>query len=346
MFLYIILFLSFVLNFYVLFRLTGLLSLKRGWIFLLVALVCSISFIGALFLRHWSDNIITRIIFSIVTYWYGILWLLFSTLIIYEIVKLFVKVKPYYAGMGIILLVAAITIYSMINTQLIRIKKVSIPGPANISIAQISDVHIGSVSGWFFKRVVNKINDASPDLVLITGDLVDNANGNTHKALEALKTLKAPVLFVTGNHEGYAGVGKVAEMLTTLNVKVLRNAAADFNEIQIIGIDDGIDIEEVQSIVSRLRDENKFCILMYHRPPNDLNALSQTGVNLTLCGHTHKGQIFPFYFVVKHFFKHIYGLYEYPGGSLYVTSGTGTWGPRMRFGSISEIVLVQIRKNY
>ncbi|HBG27559.1 MAG: hypothetical protein A2Y10_15495 [Planctomycetes bacterium GWF2_41_51] len=344
MFLYIILILSFVLNFYVLCRLAGMLAVKRGIIFFAVAVLLSISLIVASMLRHWFDNTITKIIFSIVTYWYGILWLLFSTLIVYEIIKLFIKIKPYNAGIAILLIVAVLTVYSMINTQLIKIKKVSIPGSANIDIAQISDIHIGSVSGWFFKRVISKINDANPDFVLITGDLVDNANGHTRKALEVLKTLNAPVLFVTGNHEGYAGVEKVTEALKSLDVTVLRNQSADFNDVQFIGIDDGVHANELKSIIDGLRDTSKFCILMYHRPPNDLNLLSRTGVNLTLCGHTHKGQIFPFNFVVKNFFKNIYGLYEFPGGNLYVTSGTGTWGPRMRLGSRSEIVLIQIRE--
>jgi len=345
MFLYIILLLSFVMNFYVLSRLAGMLAIKRGIVFFAVAVLCSISLVAASMLRHWFDNTLTKIVFSIVTYWYGILWLLFSTLIVYEIVKYFIKLKPHNAGIGIISIVAILTLLSIVNTQIIEVKKIEIPGSANIDIAQISDIHIGSVSRFFFNRVISKINDANPDFVVITGDLVDNANGHTRKALEALKTLNAPVLFVTGNHEGYAGVEKIAETLRSFDVVVLRNQSADFNDIQFIGIDDGVQKEEMKNIIDRLRDKSKFNILLYHRPPNDLDFLLQTGVNLTLCGHTHKGQIFPFNFVVKKFFKNIYGLYEFPGGNLYVTSGVGTWGPRMRLGSRSEIVLIQIRED-
>jgi predicted MPP superfamily phosphohydrolase len=280
----------------------------------------------------------------VVTDWYGILWLLFSTLIIYEILRLFIKINPVTAGFAIIEIVAVITIYSMINTQFLHVRKVTIPGSVNCDIVQVSDIHIGSVSKWFFKRIINQINAQNPDLVLIMGDLVDNINENTRDALQELKKIKVPVVFTTGNHERYAGIEKTQQVLEGLNVKVLRDNYVDMNEIRIIGVDDGTEDSKIKNIAQCYNDNTKYNILMYHRPL-DLGLLSQTGANLTLSGHTHKGQIFPFYFVVRHFFPNIYGVYKYQGGILNVNSGCGTWGPRMRFGSRSEITVIQIRRD-
>ena len=76
----------------------------------------------------------------------------------------------------------------------------------------------------------------------------------------------------------------------------------------------------------------------------ELKTFSQTGLDLVLSGHTHSGQIFPFNHIVRLFYKPSSGLHKYNNTYQYITSGTGTWGPRMRLGSRSEIVLLEIRK--
>jgi len=91
-------------------------------------------------------------------------------------------------------------------------------------------------------------------------------------------------------------------------------------------------------------DNSKFCILMCHRPVK-LKTLSKTGINLALTGHTHAGQIFPFNYIVGLFYPYVSGLHNHNNTYIYGTSGTGTWGPRMRLGSRSEIVRLEIRKN-
>lgn len=340
-----ILVLSFVLNFYVLWRLAGLLAIKRGWIFWLVVIICSSSLIISSLIRGYSDTIISKFQFMVVTDWYGILWLLFCTLLVYEFVRLFVNIKPQTAGFGIIGIVAVLTIYSMINTQFIKVKKLTLKANVNRNIVVVSDVHIGSVSKMFFKRIINKINSEKPDMVLIVGDLVDNIKHTSKEALVELKAINVPILFSTGNHESYAGLKNVQGALEKLGIRVLRNERVDYNDIEIIGIDNDTDADEIKGIYDRLYKQSKYCILMYHKPL-DLNMLSDIGADLTLSGHTHKGQIFPFYFVVKYFFPEIYGLYDYNGGKLLVSSGAGTWGPRMRLGTNAEIISLQLRTDY
>lgn len=345
-FLSVILSSSFILNFYVLWRLCGLFAIKRGLVFWILVFICSISLIGSAMLRHSVDNIITKIVYIVVVNWYGILWLLFSTLIIYEITRLFVKIPPFTAGICILSIVALVTIYSMINAQLIHVRKLTIPGNTDCNIIQLSDIHLGSVSTNFLKRVIDKTNSLNPDLIFITGDMVDSLGNNTQEAIATLKNLQAPAFFVTGNHEMYTRRTEVIEILSQANIKTLADEIADFNDIQIIGIDESDDIKNLRNIVGKLKiDPSKFTVLLSHRPVS-AKMLSQMKINLALCGHTHAGQIFPFNFIVGLFQKPVSGLHKYENGWLYVTSGTGTWGPRMRLGSRNEIVFIQIRKSY
>jgi predicted MPP superfamily phosphohydrolase len=343
-FISVILVLSFLINFYVLSRLCSLFGIKKGAAFWVILLYAGVSLVGASILQSSSGDIISRMVYTVSAGWLGVLWLLFVTLIVYEILRLFIKISPSSAGVLIVTLVGLVTLYSIINAHWVRIKSLTIPGPTDCNIVQLSDIHIGSVSANFVKRIIDKTNALNPDLVLITGDLVDNYNANTQKAVGLLKNLKAPVFFVTGNHERYVGPRRVKKSLTAANVKVLNNELADYGQIQIIGVDYNDSERNLERVIQGLKiDNSKFCILMYHRPI-ELKTLAKTGVNLVLSGHTHAGQIFPFNYIVGLFYPYLSGLHKYNNTYQYITSGTGTWGPRMRLGSRSEIVLLEIRK--
>jgi len=162
-----------------------------------------------------------------------------------------------------------------------------------------------------------------------------------------MQNLSTPVLFVTGNYEGYVGIERVTKALQAANVNVLRNQTKDFGPLRIIGIDYSDNRKKLQPILQHLSsDSNRFTLLMTHRPV-ELETLSMAHIDFALAGHTHAGQIFPFNYIVRLFYPYLSDLHKYNdhGTSIYVTSGTGTWGPRMRLGSGSEIVLLKIRKN-
>lgn len=344
-FISIILLLSFVLNFYVLWRMSSLFKIKRDVIFWIIYFVCASSLVSSVALRFYFDNIITKIIFAIGAGWVGIAWILFSILIVYEVVRLFIKIQPSVAGVAILIIVGILTIYSMINTQFVRVKKLVIPGNTNSDIVQITDVHLGSTSQKFLQKIIDKTNTLEPNVIVITGDLVDEYNENVRKALQRLRAFKAKVFFVMGNHEMYAGAQNVADVLAEANVTVLRNQLADCNEIQIIGIDENTDLRDINFVIQRLnRNKSKFCILLTHRPISP-KVLADNQIEFGLAGHFHGGQIYPFNYVVQYLYKYISGLYKEGNSSIYVSTGTGTWGPRMRLGSRSEIVHIKIRKS-
>lgn len=208
-------------------------------------------------------------------------------------------------------------------------------------MVQISDVHIGSRQGGFMRRIVSKINAQKPDSVVVTGDLIDSSAVGFDE-LAPLQDLNAPTYFVIGNHERYADLTKMLGIAKQLGMITLRQAAATQGELQIIGIDDADRRDQVgQMLPSIAVDATKFVVLLYHRPVGWTAARAQ-GVDLMLSGHTHNGQIFPFNYLVKQQFARIKGLYQAGEASLYVSSGTGTWGPLMRLGSANEITIIDM----
>ena len=132
------------------------------------------------------------------------------------------------------------------------------------------------------------------------------------------------------------------ERLQCLGVTVLRTATITQGAIQLIGIDDSEDPSQVEREIARLDIyPQRFVLLLYHRPQG-LAAAAAAGVDLMISGHTHNGQIVPFNLVVKNVFEQIVGLFTHGETKLYVSPGTGTWGPVMRLGSRGEVTLFEV----
>lgn len=213
----------------------------------------------------------------------------------------------------------------------------------DFDFVQISDVHIGSRSRVFLERLVEKINSLNPKFLCITGDFID-ATGVNRSELVSLQKLDCPIFFSIGNHERYEDLDKILERLASLGVTILRSEVAHpSKEIQLIGIDDQEDVKQVDTELKKINfSQNVFTILMYHRPKGFEDA-EKAGIDLMLSGHTHKGQVFPFNLVVKKVFRYVSGLHRLGSSLLYVSQGTGTWGPVMRVGSFSEITLFEVK---
>ena len=239
------------------------------------------------------------------------------------------------------LLGLANAMYPVVRRFSLQAKRLKQP----VRFVQITDVHIGSRSHSFLERVVDRIIALDPDFLCITGDFVD-AWGVSEHDLSSLKRLECPVYFTIGNHERYEDLDRILERLDNLGVTILRNRCTPFrDDIQVIGIDDRDDALQVQRELAKMSlDGDRFTLLLYHRP-RGLEAAGKKGVDLMLSGHTHNGQIFPFHFAVKNVFERIAGMYELGGARLFVSQGTGTWGPVMRVGTRSEITLFEMEPN-
>ena len=223
-------------------------------------------------------------------------------------------------------------------------------------IAQLSDVHVGRTIGKeFVQECVNRINDLQPDMVVITGDLVDMKIEHIADALAPLKELQSRfgTFFVLGNHEYFHHAPSIVSHLSTLNIKPLLNEnvlikdkSAAFN---LVGINDLIskrmgvmpyDIEKAFKGV----DETLPTIVLAHQPKSTL-VMQHKHYDLMISGHTHGGQIFPFGLLVMADQPYLAGLYDVDKSrQIFVSRGTGYWGPPVRVLAPSEISVLHLQQ--
>lgn len=275
----------------------------------------------------------------------GVGWLALVVLLGHDLLYLIFRFPVSISRWVVVGVIGCLTLYSFVNAWRIQIQSIDISAPVNITIAQLSDIHRGSVSENHLRRLVQKTNGLNPDVVLITGDLVDPAGRLSAESISPLNELTASVYWITGNHERYAGLDKVMAMLEETPVIPLRNEAVEVGGIQLIGIDDSEDRGQVAQVLPSIAlDPDKFTILMYHQPEG-VEAASRAGVDLMLSGHTHNGQLWPFNWVVRSRFQYLKGLHTIDGMKLYISTGSGTWGPPMRLGSRNQVTLIHLKKN-
>jgi predicted MPP superfamily phosphohydrolase len=228
---------------------------------------------------------------------------------------------------------------------------------SGFTIAQVSDLHVGPTIGErHVRRIVDQVNATRPDLVAITGDLVDGGVADLRGAIEHLGKLSAPhgVFFVTGNHEYYTQeVEAWMAELARLGIRVLRrdrvaigDAGASFD---LAGVNDwsawrppGVTYEDDLGAALAGRDPDRSLVLLSHQPRvASVGQAVRAGVELQLSGHTHGGQIAPWNVVVAAVFPYVKGMYRHEedgrAGQVYVSRGTGYWGPPLRLGAPPEI---------
>jgi predicted MPP superfamily phosphohydrolase len=239
-----------------------------------------------------------------------------------------------------------------IRTEHVTIRTTKLPETQPpIRIAQISDVHLGLiVREARLGRILEKVKEASPDLLVSTGDLVDGQTDNLTRTVEMFREINPRLgkFAITGNHEFYAGLQLSVDFMKEAGFTVLRGEGVTVSEtLNIAGVDDpagrGFDAVKEgpeKEILSGL-PRDKFTVLLKHRPV--VSEGSPGLFDLQLSGHAHKGQIFPFTLLVRLFFPMISGSYDLPSGSfLYVSRGSGTWGPPIRFLSSPEVTVIDI----
>lgn len=220
-------------------------------------------------------------------------------------------------------------------------------------IAQLSDVHIGDILGQRFLRgVVEQTNRTKPDLIAITGDLVDGSVEELGPAVAELAKLKARhgVYFVTGNHEYYSGAESWIAFLRRLGIVVLENQRVSIGDrgddgtnnrvsFDLIGVPDhhARPLKPNMQGAALHRDPERELVVLAHQPVQVKDAVA-INAGLQLSGHTHGGQMVPFNLLTSLVQPHIAGL-DHAGGNtqIYTSRGTGFWGPPMRVLAPAEI---------
>lgn len=245
-----------------------------------------------------------------------------------------------------------------------RVVEVEVPIAAlhpdldGLRVVQLSDVHVGpTIRGSWLSQVVDVVNELDADLVALTGDFVDGFVDDLHPELEALGRIQARhgAFFVTGNHEYYwdgpawcAAVDALGPTVLINEHRVLEHGAA---RLLLAGVPDlgaARHVPEHASDPARARagaPAHDLSLLLAHQP-RSIYAAAEAGFDLQLSGHTHAGQYFPMSVLIYLMQPYVSGLSQHPGSNtqIYVSRGTGYWGPPNRAGSPSEISLLTLRR--
>lgn len=267
---------------------------------------------------------------------------------------------------GLALLAAlAAAVYGFFEAGRIRTERLTIttprlsPADGRIRVVQISDVHLGLIVGEErLERILAVIRRERPDILVSTGDLLDGrlsrqeGSGRYRKLAAMLTAVRPPsgMFAVTGNHEFYAGLEQSLEVTKRAGFRVLRNESVQLdNGLVISGCDDpagrrmGLPPPPGTSESELLRSlpPDRFRLHLKHRPQVEPGSAGLFDVQLS--GHTHHGQIFPFFLLVRSGYPLADGTRSLPGGSLiHVSRGSGTWGPPIRFLAPPEVTVIDI----
>lgn len=224
------------------------------------------------------------------------------------------------------------------------------------TIVQLSDLHVGASLGvdWL-NGVVDVANNADADMIAVTGDMVDGSPAHLWSDIQPLARLQARdgVFGVSGNHEFYSGIERWLpafeavglNMLENRNVMVRRGSA----NMLVGGVSDYEGVRFGRKYKSDFHkamhggEAADFRLLLAHQPASAYKAHA-AGWNAMLCGHTHGGQVFPFMAVVTMVQPYLSGLHDHNGMQVYVSRGTGFWGPPFRLGAPAEITRVTLRR--
>jgi len=238
-----------------------------------------------------------------------------------------------------------------IRTECLIITTTKLPaGTDRLTIVQLSDVHLGLINrSERLAPMLAAAEAAHPDILVVTGDLVDAQINHLTGLAEMFRTIKPKYgkFAIMGNHEYYAGTEKALEFIRDAGFTMLRNESVASGPITLVGADDrtGVQLKlrkavPEQTLFSGL-SRDKFTVLLKHQPFIDQASVGL--FDLQLSGHTHKGQLFPFTCLTRLSYPLNAGRYDLGKGSLlYVNRGAGTWGPPIRFLAPPEVAVIQL----
>jgi len=294
--------------------------------------------------------------------WMGTLVILLSAFAVVDLVTLFgLVLKPWVAplrygavGVTVVLaIVAWIGGYVRPRTVELEVELPNLPAAADgLVVAHLTDLHLGALIGEKrLRSVIEQIRGMNPDIVVVTGDLVDGDAGTVENMVPTLRSLTAPlgVYAILGNHEIYAGPDRCRKLMRDSGFVVLDYAAAEaVPGLWVAGVPDsgrgpgtdGLDgaLEKALSGV----EEGSAVIYLQHAPGNE-EAVAAAGVGLMLDGHTHGGQIWPFHYMVRRAYPHIAGVWKIGDMTQVISRGAGRWGAPMRLFAPSEIYRITLR---
>jgi len=339
-----------------------------------VFLFLTVSYIIARFMERIWLSLVSDVFTWIGSFWLAAFFYLLLIVIAIDLIRLLDYIIPFipdsakslefrkivfWASVGV---VSLLLLAGFINALIPRVKTLEITadkkveGMKELNIAFASDIHLGTLIGpRRTNKIIQKINGLNADLILLGGDIVDEDLGPVirNNLGDSLKKLSAPlgVFGITGNHEYIGGAEPAVKYLEAHGVKMIRDTAIKIdNKFYILGREDrdmrnfaGTKRKEIQSLMQEI--DHTFPIIMLDHQPFELDIKEENGIDLTLSGHTHHGQMWPLNYITKAIYEVSWGYKKKGNTHVYVSSGVGGWGPPVRIGNRPEIVLINVKFN-
>ncbi len=255
-----------------------------------------------------------------------------------------------------LILTAALAVHSYYMAYHPRLVRVEVPtaklpaGEDRLRIVQLTDVHLSRLIGLEdLRRMAGLVREARPDILVVTGDLVDMDMSLRRGEAELLAGLtpRYGSFAVTGNHELYAGEDNALAFFRASGLHLLRGEAVTAGGIVIAGIDDEVfggrsNHQPADRLLGQHQGDGRFILFLKHRPALAPDTAGR--FDLQLSGHTHGGQIWPGHYLIQRVNGFLSGLHAVPGGrgAVYTSRGAGFWGLPMRFLAPPEVTLIEL----
>lgn len=333
------------------------LPLKARYWLRFAFLLAALSFVISEILTHNNISGLAKLPIYAGMIWLGIITISTAVFFTADIVWLFHKTPAFRQSVILwaIFFTAVLSLYSLLNgirSPIVKNLQVSIKNLpkdlAGFRIVQLSDLHINALTNTKkLESLVKKVNGLNPDIIVITGDLIDADFCKLDHFCETLKRLssKYGTYAVTGNHEFYSGIPLFEKIAKLSDITLLRNSHVKIGcAIELAGIDDqSAHHGHGDDLAAALKGiDTELPVILLSHQPDIFDRARKAGVGLQLSGHTHAGQIPPMDLLVNIFFKYPYGLYKKGESYIYTSCGTYYWGPPMRLFTKPEIVLVTL----
>jgi len=356
------------INIYVFYRSKQALSQSKivRTIFYVVYFFLYIAFIIAMLGRNTFPLFVQKILYFPGTIWLGMMLYLLLFFILTDLPYFFNRFFHYLpstvakryrkiqvlSGYIIILCLIIYGNYQFRHPQIVE-QKIEIDKKAgdykHLKVVGVSDLHLGvTVDKERLAQFVNLINDQHPDLILIAGDLIDNnvLPLEQERMQDVINALQAPLgtYFCLGNHEYLSGIDGSMNFLRKTNLHLLVDTTVVINNsIQIIGRNDEQGNRHRKSLKKLVKNlDASLPLLLLDHEPFQLEQAEKYGIDLQFSGHTHQGQLFPNNLLIRRMYELSYGYMQKGNTHYYVSSGLGLWGPPLRIGTHSEVVVFDI----
>jgi predicted MPP superfamily phosphohydrolase len=319
--------------------------------------VLSISLVTASIAVHKSKSRTAVWYYRISAYWFGLVHFLFIGTFFFYIAEVILYhyndyIPPGLLGSVTLAILFIIHTYATWQTTRPKTTRISVALPnlpafwRGKKVIFVSDLHLGAIwNASLVKKIVAVLRAEAPESVWIGGDMFDGVRCDPESALRPFIELHPPegVYFVTGNHEYVGDTKSFLSAIRGVGIHILNNEKIDLQGLQLIGLDWKAThkAEDCRKILERAEiDRDRPSVLLKHEP-NDLAVSASAGVSLQLSGHTHAGQIFPLTLFTHQVYRGFdYGLKRFRDMMIFTSSGVGAWGPPLRLGTKSEILII------